>query len=326
MKKIFALVEHRKGEIRDITYELLTKGRNLASKLDGELTALLLGNNTSQFTEKLKSCAHHILAVDHEVLKDFNAESYQIVLSDILKKESPYLTLIGHTSSGMDLAPALAQELGTPFATDCIGIDIENDTLIATRQMFSGKLNAKCKMQRAEAYILTIRQAAFPQELANLSADIVPFPSPLTQEPGYRKFVEYLEAVIGEVDITKADIVIGIGRGIKERKNLHLVEELADSLGGVLACSRPIVDSGWLPKDRQVGSSGKTIKPKLYIAIGISGQFQHITGMKGADTIFAINKDPNAPIFNEADYGIADDLFKVVPTLKNKIAEMKGKG
>ncbi len=323
MKKIFALVEHRKGEIRDVTYELLTKGRDLASKLEGELTALLLGNNTAQFAEKLKPCAHHILSVDHEVLKDFNAESYQIVLSDILKKESPWLTLIGHTASGMDLAPTLAQELGTPFTTDCVEIDMENDNLIATRQMYGGKLNAKYKMQTASSYILTIRQAAFPQEPANLNADVVSFTSPLAQEPDYRKFVEYLEAAIGEVDITKADIVIGVGRGIKERENLRLIEELADSLGGVLACSRPIVDAGWLPKDRQVGSSGKTIKPKLYIAIGISGQFQHITGMKGADTIFAINKDPNAPIFNEADYGIADDLFKVVPVLKNKIAEMK---
>ncbi len=323
MKKIFVLVEHRQGEIRDITYELLTKGRDLASKLNGELTALLLGDNTSQFTEKLKSCAHHILTVEQAILQNFNAESYQLVLSEIIKKESPWLTLIGNTASGMDLAPALAQELGTPFTTDCVEIEIENDELIPTRQMYGGKLDAKYKMQKADSYILTIRQAAFPQESANLNADVVSFTSPLTQEPDYRKFVEYLEAAIGEVDITKADIVIGVGRGIKEQENLKILEELADSLGGVLACSRPIVDAGWLPKDRQIGSSGKTIKPKLYIAIGISGQFQHITGMKGADTIFAINKDPNAPIFNEADYGIVDDLFKIVPVIKNKIAEMK---
>ncbi|MDI6839900.1 MAG: electron transfer flavoprotein subunit alpha/FixB family protein [bacterium] len=327
-KRVFVLVEHRRGEIRDITYELLTKGRELASKLGGstsggELVALLLGYNVEKFADKIKSQSHKVFVIEDEKLKNFNAESYQIVLSNILKKEKPSLTLIGHTAFGIDLAPAIGTELNIPVATDCIGIDVEDNNLITIRQMYGGKLNARLCFSKSEQFVITVRQGAFVPQEANLNGELVTIQSPLTQEPDYRKFVEYLEAVVGEIDITKADIVVAVGRGIKEQGNLHLVDELAKSLGGVLACSRPIVDAGWLPKDRQVGSSGKTVKPKLYIAVGISGAFQHITGMKGADTIVAINKDPNAPIFNEADYGIVGDLFKVVPAIKEKIAELK---
>jgi len=189
--------------------------------------------------------------------------------------------------------------------------------------MYGGKVNARVELHEAPSSIVTIRQAAFKAAEAKLKGEIVKVESPWTEEIAYRKFIEYVEAAIGEVDITQADIIVAVGRGIKERENLPIAEELANSIGGVLACSRPIVDAGWLPKDRQVGSSGKTVKPKLYIAAGISGAFQHITGMKGADTIVAINKDPNAPIFNEADYGIVGDLFKVVPALKGKITELK---
>ena len=323
MKRIFALIEHRQGEIRDITYELLTKGRELANKLSGELVALLLGYKVGQFADRLKSHAHKIFAIDNECLKDFNSESYQIVISHILKKEKPFLTLLGHTAFGIDLAPAIGAELNIPVATDCVEIDVEADNLIAVRQMYGGKLNVSFSFSESTQFLITVRQAAFPSEEGDLNGEIISIQSPLTQEPDYRKFIEYLEAAVGEVDITQADVVVGIGRGIKEKENLSIVEELAKSLGGVLACSRPIVDAGWLPKDRQVGSSGKTVKPKLYIAVGISGAFQHITGMKGSDTIVAINRDPNAPIFNEANYGIVGDLFKVVPVLKEKITEMK---
>lgn len=323
MKKIFALVEHRQGEIRDITYELLTKGRELAEKSKGELVALLLGHKLDEFAKKLKPHANRILVIDDEKLANFNSKPYRIVLAEILKKESPFLTLIGHTASGIDLAPGLGVELGIPMTTDCIDIDIEGEKLTAIRQVYGGKLNAKISFIPSQQYLLTVRQAAFPAQEGNLSAEIVSVASPLTAEPEDRKFIEYVEAPAGEVDITKANIVVGIGRGIKEKDNLPLVEDLAGTLGGVLACSRPIVDAGWLPKDRQVGSSGKTVKPKLYLALGISGSFQHITGIKGSDTIVAINKDPNAPIFSEADYGIVDDLFKIVPVLKEKVKELK---
>ncbi|MCK4695049.1 MAG: electron transfer flavoprotein subunit alpha/FixB family protein [Candidatus Cloacimonetes bacterium] len=322
MSDIFVLIEHRQEKIRDISFELLNCGRKLAEKTNSNLTALLLGYNTEKFVEKIKSQAHRILVINSEVFKDFNSESYQIALSEILKKETPFITLIGHTACGMDLCPALATQMEFPFTTDCLDVDVVENKVKVTRQMYDGKLNAKLIIRENPSYLFTLRAGNYPSEESSLNTEIVNIKSSVT-EPDYRKFVEYIEAVAGDVDITKSDIVIGIGRGIKEQENLSMIEEFADNIGGVVACSRPIVDADWLPKDRQVGSSGKTIKPKLYIAIGISGAFQHITGMKGAETIIAINKDPNAPIFNEADYGIVDDLFKVVPVLKEKVMELK---
>jgi electron transfer flavoprotein alpha subunit len=177
--------------------------------------------------------------------------------------------------------------------------------------------------EEADGIVITVRSSSYTIEEPNFSGEIVQFDHPPAEEISVRKFIEYVEAAIGDVDITQADIVIGIGRGIKEPDNLKVVEELAAAIGGVLACSRPVVDAGWLPKDRQVGSSGKTIKPKLYIALGISGAFQHAAGMKGSETVVAVNKDCNAPIFGIADYGIVGDMFKVVPVLKQKIDEIK---
>jgi len=320
---IFALVEHRQGIIRDITYELLTCGRKLAQKLNGVVTAVLLGHNTDKFIQNLKPFAHCLLVVENEIFKEFNAESYQIALSEIIKKENPFLMLIGHTAAGMDLGPSLATQLNVPFATDCINLDVTNGKIKAVRTMYDGKLNANVLLRESNLYILTLRSGSCPSEEVNLNGEVKKIESPVMVEPDYRKFIEYIEAAIGEVDITKADIIVSVGRGIKDLANLPTIEDFAKTIGGVVACSRPIVDAGWLPKDRQVGSSGKTVKPKLYIALGISGAFQHIAGMKSSDTIIAINKDPNAPIFNEADYGIVEDLFKIVPILKNKILELK---
>ncbi len=323
MADIFALVEHRQGAVRDITYELLTCGRTLADKQNAKLTAVLLGYNTDTFIDNLKSQAHRLLVIDNEIYKEFNAETYQMTLAEIIKKQNPMLTLIGHTAFGYDLCPSLAVHLGIPFTTDCLEIDIADHRVKITRQLFDGKLNAHVLLRENPSYILTLRSGSIPAQEGNLSAEIEKIEAPISAEPDYRKFIEYIEAAVGAVDITKADILIGIGRGIKDQANVALMEEFASAVGGVLACSRPIVDAGWLPKERQVGSSGKTVKPKLYIALGISGAFQHIAGMKNSDAIIAVNKDPNAPIFNEADYGIVDDLFKVVPVLKNKIAELK---
>ncbi|MGB7053849.1 MAG: electron transfer flavoprotein subunit alpha/FixB family protein [bacterium] len=323
MADILALVEHRQGTIRDITYELLTCGRKLAEKIDTKLTGVILGHNTESFHESIKKYAHRLIVVDHEVFKDFNAEAYQHALADIIKKQNPFLTLIGNTAFGIDLCPALATHLGIPFTTDCIGVEITDRKIRVTRQLYDGKMDAHVQLTESPSYMLTLRSGSCPAEPGSLAAEIQKIESPITRQPDYKMFVEYIEAAVGDVDITKADVIVGVGRGIKEQANLSMVEEFAKAVGGVVACSRPVVDANWLPKDRQVGSSGKTVKPKLYIAIGISGAFQHIAGMKNSDTIIAINKDPNAPIFNDADYGIVDDLFKVVPALKNKIAEMK---
>jgi len=323
MADMLALVEHRQGAIRDITYELLTCGRKLAEKQNTKLTAVLLGHGTEKMIEDLKSEVHRLLVIDHELYREFNAETYQMTLADIIQKQKPFLTVIGHTAFGWDLCPALATQLGIPFTTDCLNVDITDGILKVTRQMFDGKLNAHVTLREHPSYMVTLRSGSIPAENGNLSAEIEKMETSVTVEPEYRKFIEYIEAAIGEVDITKADVVVGVGRGVKDQSNLPLLEDFANTVGGVLGCSRPVVDAGWLPKDRQVGSSGKTVKPKLYIALGISGAFQHIVGMKAADTIIAVNKDPNAPIFNEADYGIVDDLFKVVPALKSKIVELK---
>jgi electron transfer flavoprotein alpha subunit len=323
MAEILALIEHRQGTIRDITYELLTYGRKLAEKTDGRLTGVILGHNTGDFVESVKKDAHRVLVADHEVFKDFNAETYQHALTDIVKKENPFLTLIGNTAFGIDLCPALATQLGIPFTTDCIGVDIVDNKVRVTRQLYDGKMDAHVSLSENPSYMLTLRSGVCAAEEGNLTAETQTIEPAITDQPDYRKFVEYIEAAVGDVDITKADVLVGVGRGIKERANMAMIEDFAKAIGGVVSCSRPVVDANWLPKDRQVGSSGKTVKPKLYIAVGISGAFQHIAGMKNSDTIIAINKDPNAPIFNEADYGIVDDLFKVVPALKNKIMEMK---
>ena len=323
MSEIYILIEHRQDEIRDISFELLAFGRKLAEEHHSTVTAVVLGYKTGKIVEKIESQAHKILVFDNEVFKEFNTETYQIALTDLIQKNNPFLFLIGHTSFGMDLCPALATQLNIPFTTDCLDIEISGKKLRVVRHMFDGKLAAKVLLRENSSYMLTVRAGCFPATESNLKTEIEKLDSPVSETPDYRKFLEYIEAVAGDVDITKSDIVVGIGRGIKEQDNLAMIEEFAAAIDGVVACSRPIVDADWLPKDRQIGSSGKVIKPKLYIAIGISGAFQHVAGMKGAETIVAINKDANAPIFHEADYGIVDDLFKVIPALKEKIAELK---
>lgn len=324
MVEMFVLAEHRRGEIRDITFEMLTKGKELAEKTNMELAAVLLGREVKEQAKILSEYAKKVLLVEDEKLENFNSEAYRMVLSHLIKERKPRLTLIGHTSFGMDLAPSLAASLDMPLATDCVDITFENNTLIVTRQMYGGKVNVKAKLRQAESYLVTVRQATFQAEESSIKGEIIEVPSPLSEEIVTKRFVEYVPPPPGGVDITAAEVLVGIGRGIKDESNIPLVEDLAKALGGVLACSRPIVDKGWLPNDRQVGTSGKTVKPKLYIALGISGAFQHVLGMKNSDLIIAVNKDPKAPIFSVADYGVVDDLFKVVPQLKDKIYELKG--
>jgi electron transfer flavoprotein alpha subunit len=323
MPDIFAIIEHRQGTIRDISLELLALGRRLAKDLNTKLTAVLLASDTKCFIDQLKNQAHRIMAVDNKAFGNFNSEAYQLTLTEILKKENPLLTLVGHTAMGVDLAPALAAGMNYPCVTDCIDARFENNRLKVVRTMYDGKLNARLLLKEHASYLITCRAGSFPAEPGNLTAEIVSVDVPQSIEPEYRKFIEYVEAAVGDVDITKADIIIAVGRGVKEQANMAIVDEFARTIGGVLACTRPVVDAGWLPKDRQVGSSGKTVKPKLYSALGVSGAFQHIAGMKNSDLIIAVNKDQNAPIFNEADYGIVEDMFKVIPVLKNKILEMK---
>ena len=327
MTEIFVLAEHRRGAFRDITFEMLTKGRELSQKIDADLTAVLLGHNVKEFAKRLADHAKTVLTVDDARLEDFNAEAYQKVLSHLISEHKPLLTLIGHTSFGVDLAPSLATELNVPLATDCINVEFEEKKPIVVRQVYGGKVNVKASLRTSESYIVTLRPATFEaQEAEPLGGEITETPSPLKEDIPYKKFIEYFEPPAGEVDITAADVLVSVGRGIKDAENVPIVEKLAEALGGALACSRPIVDKGWLPADRQVGTSGKTVKPKLYLAVGISGAFQHVSGMKNSDLVIAINKDSKAPIFRAADYGVVEDLFKVVPALTDKVLEEKKSG
>ena len=326
MKEIIVVAEHRRGELRDATWEMVSKGRQLAESIGAEVGVALLGKGVGQIAEALKPKTHRVLLVEDDRLENYNSETYEKVLIQLLTERKPLLTLIGHTAMGMDFAPGLAAQLKMPLATDCIGIDPAGDAFSLTRQLYGGKINATVSFLKKGPYMVTLRSGAFPPvEKGALPGEVVSLPSPLTDEGLARRFLQYVEAAVGEVDITQADILVSIGRGIKEADNIPLVKEFADAIGGTLSCSRPVVDKKWLPKDRQVGTSGKTVKPKVYIAIGISGAFQHVAGMKGAGTVIAINKDPKAPIFSVATYGIVADLFKIVPVLKDKVKGLKQK-
>jgi len=324
MKELFVLAEHRQGELRDVTFEMLSKGREISQRINADLTAVLLGHSVKEFARRLANHAKKVLIVDDARLENFNAENYQRVLSHLISERKPSLTLIGHTAFGVDLAPSLATALNVPLATDCIDLDFEGERLVVIRQVYGGKVNVKAVLRKSESYVVTLRPATFEaQEPHAMNGEIIEMPSPLLEDVTYKRFIEFVQPPAGEVDITGADVIVAIGRGIKEADNMPIVEKLAKALGAVLACSRPIVDKGWLSSDRQVGTSGKTVKPKLYVAVGISGAFQHVSGMKNSDLVIAINKDAKAPIFRAADYGVVEDLFKVVPVLADRILEAK---
>jgi electron transfer flavoprotein alpha subunit len=324
MAEIFVLVEHRQGKIRDITYEMLGAAGKLASEQGTSSTAVLLGHQVKTFADELASRASKILVVEDAQIEHFNSILYQKVLCSLITKYQPSLTLIGHTAFGMDLAPSLAVEMGSPLVTDCIGLSFEGSRLKAVRSIYGGKVNANVSLRESKGYIATVRPGAFtPAVPADKKAGVVMESSPLQGTIDVKKFLEYIEAPLTGEDITQAEIIVSVGQGIGGPEHIPMIEEVAKSLGGVVACSRPVVDRNWLPKERQVGISGKTVKPKVYIAIGISGAFQHVTAMQGSETIIAINKDPRAPIFGVADYGIVDDFQNVIPILKEKTKGMK---
>lgn len=323
-ERIFVLAEHRRGEIRDITWEMLTKARDLASQSGATLGAVLLGHQVEEMAQELAKGANEVLMVEDERLEHFNSETYQEVLASLIDQYKPKLVLIGHTSFGMDLAPSLATQLELPLSTDCLDLrfEFEDVGLLTVRQMYAGKVNAEELLNEAPTYLVTLRSGSFiagEEKTKQGKINKISFP---LREVDYKRFIEYVEAAVGEVDITQADIIVDVGQGIGDEKNISLVAELAEVMGGVLGCSRPIVDKKWLPKERQIGTSGKTVKPKVHLAIGVSGAFQHVAGMKGG-TIIAINKDPKAPIFRAADYGIVGDLFKIVPVLIDRLRELK---
>lgn len=326
MNEIFCLAEHRMGKVRDVTFEMLGKARELSGPLRADICAVILGYNMSSFAYEVQKYANKVIVVEDEGLLDFNSDAYQSVLVPLISERKPILTMIAHTAYGVDIAPSLAIKLDLPIATDCIDIEIDGGKLYVVRQMYGGKVNAKVSFRGAERYMVTIRQGVLRVKEGTLSGEIVRIGSVFKRETLRKTFVKYIEPEVGTIDITRFDKIVSVGRGIKEKKNLQIVEELAELIGAGFACSRPIVDARWLSVDRQVGQSGKTVKPKLYIAVGISGAFQHVQGMRDSETIIAINNDPGSPIFDVADYGVVEDIFKVLPMLCARIKETKTGG
>ena len=321
MGEIFVIVEHRKGEIRDITFEMLFKAGELCKEFPHNLTAILLGGRNDSFADSISKRADRVIVYEDDRLKDFNADTYKGIIDGLIKDHHPFLTLIAHSSWGMDLAPALSIKTGYPLATDCIDIQVEDSRPMVIRQMYSGKVFSKVSFKESEGYLVTVRPGAFlpPDELEERQGKQVRMEVPADLEPPRNYFVEFVDTGAGEIDISQAEFLVSVGRGIGEEENIEVMKELSEAMGGTLSCSRPIVDMNWLPKYHQVGTSGKSVKPKVYLAFGISGAFQHVAGISGAGTVIAVNRDKKAPIFRAADYGVIDDLFNIVEALKEKL-------
>lgn len=325
MKQIFVLAEHRKQQLRDATWEAIAAGRKLASDLGAELTCLVLGTQVADMADKLAKECPRVLAVNDSKFEPFNSDAIMKALVSILQDRKPFMLIMGNSNSVIDLAPGLSVALDAALATDCFGFEVRDGKILASRQMYSYKVNATVSFKDAEKIVATLRGGAFSFTPSGSAAGAVEtVPSPLADEPLRKRFLGYVEAEKGDIDIASADIIISVGRGIGDEPDMEVFESLAEAMGGVLACSRPIVDKNLLPKYHQVGTSGVEVKPKVYLALGISGAFQHVGGIKGSPLIVAVNKDPRAPIFRVAQYGIVGDLNVVVPALEEKIKELRG--
>jgi len=322
MGEILVLAEQRGGELRDIAFEMLTLANRLGKEHGLTVTALFLGHGASDLAHTLTGACDTVLVMEDPELANYNADHYLIALDEVIKDRMPFLTMVGNTSMGMDIVPALAARLSLPLVTDCVEVSIVEGRLEVLRQIYGGKINAKLTMKPFDRYLISLRTGAFDAETEQgKSGSVETVPAPSWTNLKGRKFLTYLEAELEDVDIGSADILVSIGRGIGKPENIPLAQEFADSIGATLSCSRPVADEQWMPKSRQVGTSGKTVRPRLYIALGISGAYQHQAGMKNSDTIIAVNTDPKAPIFNIAHYGIVADMLEVMPKLTEKFAE-----
>lgn len=316
---VFVIVEHLKGKLEDVTFELLGKGREIAEAFGGKLNAIMLGSGVKDLADQL-GAAHKVIYADHDLLRDYNPEVYIKALVGIIQSRNPKLILVANTSMGMDLAAGLSVDLNLPLVAYAIAFNVENNRLIVTSQLYGGKVSVESECE-GERYVVSVIAGSFSADTGKVTG------SPEIEEVNAADFIgetrvrfkKLIEPESGDVDITQQPILVSVGRGIQSVDNIPIVQELADSIGGALSSSRPIVDSKWLPKTRQVGKSGVKVKPKLYLAVGISGAPEHIEGMKDAELIVAINTDPKAPIFDYAHYGITADLFEIVPALTAKL-------
>ena len=324
MGDVAVVVEHQDGKPSEVSYELLGKGKELAGTLGGELVAVILAADAKPVAEAC-GVANTALCVEHEALGQFNPEAYTKALASVLKEHPPQILLVSNTSKGMDLAPNVALALGVPLVTNVSQVRAEGGRIHATSQIYGGKISADVEVL-GERCVFSVLAGSFPAESGKRDGAPTIESGVAPGDLGALRvaFRNLIQPEAADVDITREDVLVSVGRGIQDKDNLSLVQELADALGCPLAASRPIVDLGWLPKSRQVGKSGVSVKPRLYIAIGISGAPEHLQGMKDASTIIAINTDEKAPIFDVAHYGVTADLFDVVPALTEKIKDARG--
>jgi len=320
MGEIFVVVEHRQERLREITLQMLGKADELCRRLSHDLTAILIGGQDVPPLSELVEMADRVIVIKDERLRNFDSDLYKEILIRLINEREPYLVMMGHTPWGMDLAPSLAIKSGFPLASDCVDIIAEENNLKVVRQIYNGKLFSKVSFRPSKGYLITARTGAFASDEAGEHHGEVIIMEASTDLPDSRvEFMEFIDSGSGEVDITQSELLVSIGRGIGEKENIEKIKELANLMRGEVSCSRPIVDKHWLPKYHQVGTSGKSVKPKIYFALGISGAFQHVAGVGGAGVVIAVNRDRKAPIFRVADYGVVDDLFNIVAALKEKL-------
>jgi electron transfer flavoprotein alpha subunit len=323
--KILLITEQRDAKWNNVSFETLTAAQQIASQTNATISAVVIGKGIGPLAAELAGFQlDEVLLADHDLLEKYTPDGFSIALRRVIENAKPDLVLLPHTYQVRDFAPKLAASLNKGLIGDCIGYRRENGKLIFVRQMFQGRTAADVVFVGDSPWIATFQAGAFRADLAKKRADgkapIKPSAVELKPEQIRTKPLELFREAKQAVDLTQAPILVSVGRGIKAPENIAMAEKLAKLLGGEVSASRPICDEGWLPMDRQIGSSGQTVAPKLYLALGISGAIQHVVGMKGSRTIAAINKDQNAPIFEIADYGIVGDLFEIVPAL---IAELE---
>jgi electron transfer flavoprotein alpha subunit len=324
---ILVIVEQREGKLNRVSWETLTAGQALAAETGLTLEAAVAGSGvTSLASEVAGKKVAKVYAIESPKLEPYTPDAFAAALRQFIASRQPKVVLMPHTYQVRDFVPKLATSMERTAISDCIGYKKDGDKLLFTRQMFQGKLAADVSFTCAAPWFVTFQNGAFRADKVEAGTAVAPVETvKLEIADGIirNKPQEVFKEAKQAVDLTQAEIIVSVGRGIKEQKNIELAKQLAEALGGELAASRPICDSGWLPMDRQIGSSGQTVAPKLYLALGISGAIQHIVGMKGARAIIAINKDSEAPIFEIADYAVVGNLFDIVPPLIEEVKKAK---
>lgn len=323
-KKIWVVVQHRGGEIHRMSREAVAAAQQLAVHEGAEVEAIVLGSGARGIAEELAG-AYDLAAVrlaDSKELADYTPGGYVSALAPAIREAAPAFVVFPHTYQSVDYFPRLAQEVEAGLLPEVTGFEAGEDGLVFNRPILGGKLVSRVKVRGEGTVFLSVQSGAFSADSARTGSSSV---EALAVDAKKDREILGVEEVGGDqVDLSKADIIVAVGRGVGGADKMKPAEELAEVLGADLGASRPVIDNGWLPRDRQIGSSGQTVAPKLYIALGISGAIQHLVGMKGSATVVAINKDPGAPIFTVADYGIVGDLHEILPPLTEAIKEAKG--